>query len=73
MNELSRRDFFCALAASVVAANCPLPIGFPKEPVQRLPTGTYAMAILDIESRDKDGMLVTVSVGGKVLSWKIGA
>ena len=29
---MDRRDFFCALAASVVAAKMPLPIGFPEDP-----------------------------------------
>ncbi len=30
-NFLTRRKFFCALAASVIAVGAPLPIGFPRK------------------------------------------
>ncbi len=68
---LTRRDFFSALAASVVVAGCPLPIGFPHE-VTPLPPGTHSMVILDIEARDKDGrMVATVLMNGRTFQWRL--
>ncbi len=45
---LTRRHFIAALAASVVAANAPLPTGFPTE-LKPLPPGTYNGKIVAIQ------------------------
>lgn len=71
-NYLTRREFFSALAASVVAAGCPLPIGFSNK-VLPLPPGTYEAVILDIETRGyNSGMLVSILMNGRVAHWRLG-
>jgi hypothetical protein len=40
MTHLTRRQFFCALAAYAVAAGAQLPVGFPAE-LEPLPPGQY--------------------------------
>ena len=42
---LNRRHFLAALAASVVAAGAPLPIGFPKEAVKPQPSTFMEMQL----------------------------
>lgn len=68
-NYLTRREFFSALAASVVAAGCPLPVGFPSK-VTPLPPGTYETVILDMEVGEA-GLIATVQVDGQVLLWRL--
>ncbi len=76
-NYLTRREFFSALAASVVVAGCPLPVGFPTDLIwtaagaNPLPPGTYAALILDIETREaNEGMTMSLLVNGRIMRYR---
>jgi len=69
-NYLTRREFFSALAASVVTAGCPLPVGFPTDP-KPLPPGKYSMVILDIETMRNGKSVATVLMNGRTFQWNM--
>lgn len=68
---LTRRRFLQALAASVVAVGAPLPIGFPEEPLEPLPPGTYSMQLVGVETGRWSGrhvnMTLHMRVAGRIL------
>jgi hypothetical protein len=67
---LTRRRFFFVLAASVVAVNCPLPIGFPEKLPEKLPQGVWKAVIIDMEV-EPEVMYAKLLINGQTCTWRI--
>lgn len=61
MSLLSRRKFFSALAASVVAAGLPLPKGFPQQVGVDLASGLDRTIIAEFEYDQREMLLKDLS------------
>jgi len=53
-NYLTRRKFFCALAAAAVAAGVPLPVGFPTRKLELGEWTAYDAFIAHVEYEHKN-------------------
>lgn len=79
MLDMTRRQFFCTLAASAVVVGCTLPTGFPKDPKRwtryyaadwidkaLFESGYYAR---DFESHDRLALQRRADIDGLTVDW----